>query len=99
MADPPPQGETRSPSEDSRRGQRYPSLSPAELERLERFGSRRRYAPGEMLVRSGEGGHGLSLILSGEVDITRHSDGGEAGGLIVTHGPGAGLGGRAKIAR
>ncbi|HYW15399.1 MAG TPA: FAD-dependent oxidoreductase [Allosphingosinicella sp.] len=84
-------------TQDSRREQRYPSLSPAETERLERFGTRRGYAPGEMLVRTGESGHGLGLILAGEVDITRHACDGEPGQLIVTHGPGAFLGELAQL--
>ncbi|HEX8513598.1 MAG TPA: FAD-dependent oxidoreductase, partial [Allosphingosinicella sp.] len=89
--------ETISPTPDSRTAQRYPSLSPAEMERLGRFGSRRLYADGEMLVRSGESGHGLSLILAGEVEITRPAREGEAGQLIVTHGPGAFLGELAQL--
>ncbi|HEX9945901.1 MAG TPA: cyclic nucleotide-binding domain-containing protein, partial [Allosphingosinicella sp.] len=97
MAESPPRAEISSPIYDSRRGQMYPLLGPAELERLGRFGTRRSYAPGEMLVRSGESGHGLSLILAGEVDITRHGRDGEAGGLIVTHGPGAFLGELAQL--
>lgn len=97
MADPPTRAETGSPTEDGRRAQKYPSLAPAEMERLGRFGARRSYAPGEMLVRSGESGHGLSLILAGEVDITRHACDGEPGRLIVTHGPGAFLGELAQL--
>ncbi len=97
MAESPPRTEISSPVYDSRRAQMYPLLAPAEFERLGRFGSRRSYAPGEMLVRSGESGHGLSLILAGEVDITRHARDGDPGGLIVTHGPGAFLGELAQL--
>ncbi|MGA9581144.1 MAG: FAD-dependent oxidoreductase [Allosphingosinicella sp.] len=97
MADTPPRTETNSPNRDSRREQRYPSLSAAEIERLERFGTRRSFAPGEMLVRSGESGHGLGLILAGEVDISRHARGDRPTELIVTHGPGAFLGELAQL--
>jgi thioredoxin reductase (NADPH) len=96
MAEPTVSTET-SPTRESRRAQIYPSLAPAELERLGRFGSRRRYEDGEMLVRAGESGHGLSLILAGEVDITRHGEDGSEGPLIVTHGPGAFLGELAQL--
>jgi thioredoxin reductase (NADPH) len=67
------------------------------MERLGRFGSRRHFAAGEMLVRSGESGHGLVLILPARVDVTRHSVDGESGQVIVTHGPGAFLGELAQL--
>lgn len=86
-----------SPIYESRRAHMYPLLEPAEIERLGRFGSRRLYAPGEMLIRSGESGHGLSLILAGEVDIRRHGRDGAAGELIVTHAAGAFLGELAQL--
>ncbi|HEU0134678.1 MAG TPA: FAD-dependent oxidoreductase, partial [Allosphingosinicella sp.] len=97
MAEPPPRAEISSPTYDSRRAQMYPLLTPAELERLGRFGTRRGHSAGEMLVRTGESGHGLSLILAGEVDVTRHARAGEPGDLIVTHGPGAFLGELAQL--
>jgi thioredoxin reductase (NADPH) len=97
MAESPSRDEISSQSRDSRREQRYPTLSPAEIERLARFGTRRSYARGEMLVRTGESGHGLGLILAGEVDITRNACDAEPGGLIVTHGPGAFLGELAQL--
>jgi thioredoxin reductase (NADPH) len=74
----------------------YPLLSPAEIRRVGRFGVPRRYAPGEMLVRTGESGHGLSLVLEGEVEVTQHVEGGEAQ-LIVIHRPGAFLGELAQL--
>ena len=97
MAHPLPQAATDPPNYESRRAQMYPLLEPAEMERLGRFGTRRSYAPGEMLVRSGESGHGLSLILAGEVDVTRHACEGEAAELLVTHQPGAFLGELAQL--
>ena len=77
----------------------YPQLKPAEIDRLRRFGTLRSYAPGEMLVRSGEAGHGLTVILSGEVEITQHSDGSDGGEqrLIVTHVAGSFMGELAQL--
>jgi thioredoxin reductase (NADPH) len=74
----------------------YPLLTPAEIDRLRRFGDPRSYASGEALVHSGESGHGLTLVLSGEVEITQHNDAGEQQ-LIVTHVPGAFLGELAQL--
>jgi thioredoxin reductase (NADPH) len=103
MAEPPAlpgnRTEIASPFRDARRAQMYPRLKPAEIERLRRFGTPRDYAPGEMLVRSGEAGHGLTLILSGEVEITQHSDAGEGAEqkLIVTHVAGSFMGELAQL--
>ena len=102
MAEPPvkPPGRTEIASafRDARRAQMYPLLSPAEIDRLRRFGTPRSYAGGQMLVRSGEAGHGLTLILSGEVEITQHSDAGDgAEQLIVTHVAGSFMGELAQL--
>ncbi|MEA3003511.1 MAG: thioredoxin reductase [Sphingomonadales bacterium] len=88
--------EIESPFRDARRAQMYPLLAPNEIARLRRFGEVRTYASGEMLVRTGEAGHGLTMILSGEVEITQHRDGGD-GQLIVTHLPGAFMGELAQL--
>ena len=96
MAEPPSRTEVTSPFRDARRAQMYPLLTPAEIDRLRRFGTPCSFAPGEMLVRSGESGHGLTLVLSGEVEITQKSEGGEQR-LIVTHVPGAFLGELAQL--
>ena len=85
-----------SPFRDARGAQMYPLLTPAEIDRLRRFGTPRSFAAGEALVRSGESGHGLTLVLSGEVEITQHSENGEQQ-LIVTHLPGAFLGELAQL--
>ena len=97
MATPPPRPELSSPVYESRRAQMHPSLAPAEIERLRRFGSVRSFADGEMLVRTGESGHGLTLVLAGEVEITRHGRDGEPSQLIVTHGPGGFMGELAQL--
>ena len=69
----------------------FPTLEPAELERLRRFGELQRYAAGERLVATGEVSPGLFVILAGEVAISQRSALGyeEA---IVTHGPGSFMG-------
>ncbi len=63
---------------DTRRHQMFPILEPAEIERLRRFGVVRSYAAGEALVRVGEVGQGLTIILAGEVEITQHDHRGAA---------------------
>jgi thioredoxin reductase (NADPH) len=57
---------------DTRRHQMFPSLATAEIERLRRFGVLRSYGAGEALVKVGEVGPGLAIILAGEVQITQH---------------------------
>ena len=64
-----------------------------EIERLSRFGERRSFQAGEMLVRVGEVGPGLMLILSGSVEVTRPSD----GSVIVTHERGNFMGELAQL--
>jgi thioredoxin reductase (NADPH) len=69
----------------------FPTLAPAEIERLRRFGERRHFGAGEALVRIGETGHGLKLILSGQVAVTWHDEFGRVE-TIVTYGPGQFMG-------
>ena len=88
--------ELSSPIRETRRHQMFPTLVAAELARLGRFGSRQAYAAGEALLRIGEPGHGLTLILSGHVTVTGREDGGERP-LIVLHGPGSFLGELAQL--
>ncbi|HYI41114.1 MAG TPA: FAD-dependent oxidoreductase [Allosphingosinicella sp.] len=69
----------------------FPVLTAAEVARLRRFGKPRRYREGEALARVGDVGHGLEILLSGEVEISQH----DHSGLrtpIVTHGPGGFVG-------
>ncbi len=60
---------------ETRREQAFPILEPAEIERLRRFGEVRRYGAGEILVRIGEVGRGLAVILAGRVEITHNTSG------------------------
>ena len=58
---------------ETRRQQMFPTLEPAEIERLRRFGECCPYAAGEALATAGEVGHGLTIILSGQVDISQRT--------------------------
>ena len=53
----------------SRFQQMFPILSPAEIDRVRRFGEIRRFADGEFLFRAGETVPGMFVILSGRVAI------------------------------
>src|SRR5260221_9128069 len=71
----------------ARHDQMFPTLNPAEIDRLRRFGEARSYRAGERIVKAGEVSPGLIIVLSGKVEVT------QGGGLdrretIVTHGPG-----------
>jgi thioredoxin reductase (NADPH) len=81
---------------ETRRDQMYPTLEPSEIERVRRF-RMRAFAPGEPLAKVGKVGGGLSIILSGEVDVTRYDSSGQRA-PIVTLGPGAFLGELAQLA-
>jgi len=76
---------------DNRRDQMFPTLSMVDMARVARFGQLRRYSPGEWIVRTGEAGMGMLLVLSGEVAITQRDSLGHES-PIVTHGPGQFMG-------
>jgi thioredoxin reductase (NADPH) len=82
---------------DTRREQMFPTLQPFEIERVRRFGEVRSFEVGEALTRVGEVGRGLSVILAGQVDVTRYDHAGHRA-HIVTHGAGAFLGELAQLA-
>ncbi len=86
--------ETSSSVLDTRRHQAFPTLTPAEIERLKRFGTPRHYAKDALVSRAGEPAEGLLLILSGEVSMAPHEAHSRA---IVTHGPGSFLGELAQL--
>ena len=79
---------------DTRRHQAFPALTPAEIERLKRFGTPRHYTKDALVLRAGEPAEGLLLILSGEVSMAPHEAHSRA---IVTHGPGNFLGELAQL--
>ena len=72
---------------ETRRDQVFLALTPAELERMRRFGEYRSYDAGQALFKIGERGHGLFVILSGSIDLIRDD---EKGGRRPFHSPGPG---------
>ena len=81
----------------ARSHQMFPILDRLEIERVRRFGVVRAYSAGDPLVKVGDAGHGLAIILVGDVDVTRHHESGSRE-LIVTHHPGAFMGELAQLA-
>jgi thioredoxin reductase (NADPH) len=81
---------------DTRSDQMFPTLAPAEVDRMRRFGTPRSYADGDALVRVGEAGHGMTVILAGEVAITGRDELGQPQ-LIVTHHAGSFMGELAQL--
>ena len=56
---------------DTRREQMFPKLEPREIDRLRRFGTLRRYAPGEALFVTGETVPGMFVLIKGSVRVAR----------------------------
>ena len=81
---------------ETRRPQMFPTLSAAEMERLRRFATPRRYAAGELIAKTGEPGPGLAGILSGSVTVSQRDTQGRSS-VIVTHQPGAFMGELAQL--
>jgi thioredoxin reductase (NADPH) len=75
----------------------FPTLQPFEIERVRRFGEVRSFGVGEPLAKVGEVGRGLSIILAGQVEVTRYDQSGHRA-TIVTHAAGAFLGELAQLA-
>ncbi len=82
---------------ETRRHQMFPTLEPAEIERVRRFGEACRYAAGEALTTIGHAARGFTVILSGHVEMTQRGESGQRT-LIVTHGPGQFMGELAQLA-
>src|SRR5215472_16115968 len=82
---------------ETRRHQMFPVLESTDIERVRRFGKVRSYRAGEALVQVGNIGPGLTIILTGRVDITQHDESGHRR-HIVTHGPGSFMGELAQLA-
>ncbi len=74
----------------------FPTLRPAEIDRLRRFGEVERYRADDVIVRAGEETHGLYVILSGEVRIAPH-EAHRRDETIVTHEPGSFMGELAQL--
>src|SRR5689334_3091627 len=82
---------------ETRYAQMFPTLAPAEIARLERFGARRRYSAGERVVTAGELSPGMIVVLNGELAVTQHNVLGH-NQLIVTHASGGFMGELAQLA-
>ena len=82
----------------ARRDQMFPTMTPADIDRLQRFGESKFYETGERIVRAGHVAPGLIVILSGKVEVT-HGCGPEQRETIVTHLPGQFVGELAQIFR
>jgi len=81
---------------DTRRDQMFPALTPDEIDRLCRFGRAMNFAAGEAVVRVGEVGPGLALVLNGEIDVTQRDQTGQTR-HIVTHSRGNFMGELAQL--
>jgi thioredoxin reductase (NADPH) len=90
MASPPPS------LIDSRGHQMFPTLEPAEIARLRRFGVVRSFADGEPLAVTGQTGLGMAVILSGRVAVTQVDENG-ARHPVVTHTAGSFMGEIAQL--
>jgi thioredoxin reductase (NADPH) len=74
----------------------FPTLQPAEIDRLRRFGEVRTFGADERLVESGTVSPGMFVLLTGEVIVTQHNALGRDQ-PIVTHGPGSFMGELAQL--
>jgi len=81
---------------EARRDQVFPVLAKDDIERMRRFGTPRSYGAGEVLVQAGKINDGLTIVLSGKVDVTSHASSGQ-GDLIVTHEAGSFMGELAQL--
>ena len=76
--------ETNPPSVlDTRRDQMFPTLAPDEIDRLCRFGQPRSYSAGDAVVRVGEVGPGLALVLDGEIEVTQRDETGRTRQIVI----------------
>jgi thioredoxin reductase (NADPH) len=82
---------------DTRSDQMFPTLDATDIERMRRFGTQQSYRDGEALAQAGVVAAGVTIILSGEVEITQHAQSGR-GEHIVTHGSGSFMGELAQLA-
>jgi thioredoxin reductase (NADPH) len=76
-----------SPTRHARYAQMFPQLTPAEIERLKRFGVIRRYADRQPLFLTGQPGRGMIVVLSGHVTVTQRDGLGHVL-PVVDQGPG-----------
>ncbi|QPF71991.1 FAD-dependent oxidoreductase [Roseateles sp. DAIF2] len=74
-----------------RQHQMFFDLKPAEIARIARFGTPQTWPRGELLLRAGERGPGMMVILAGRVRISQRNGLGQVL-PIIEHGPGQFLG-------
>src|SRR5512139_604760 len=74
----------------------FPKLGNDEIERLRRFGALQQFKAGEALVKAGESGHGLTLLLSGQVQVVQRDEKGHES-TIVVHERGSFMGELAQL--
>lgn len=68
---------------DTRRDQMFPTLTAEEIDRLCRFGQPRSYAAGEAVVRVGEVGPGLALVLDGGIEVQQRDESGRSRQIVI----------------
>jgi thioredoxin reductase (NADPH) len=78
----------------TRHDQMFPTLQPAEIDRLRRFGDIHRFAKGDLLARAGQQAPGMQLVLTGEVNVAPHE---HPDRKIVQHTKGSFLGELAQL--
>ncbi|HTC23128.1 MAG TPA: cyclic nucleotide-binding domain-containing protein [Gemmatimonadales bacterium] len=71
---------------EQRREQMFPRLTPSQIERIARHGTRRRVKKGDILVEQGDHAIPFYVIIEGTIQIVRPHDGTED--LIIMHDPG-----------
>jgi thioredoxin reductase (NADPH) len=81
---------------ETRRPQIFPTLEPAEIERVRRFGECCSYAAGEALMTAGTVARGFTIILAGHVQMSQRQD--DRRTPIVLYGPGQFMGELAQLA-
>ena len=87
--------ETPQTTIETRGAQMFVRLTDAELARLAKFGKPENYRAGEQVARVGDAGKGLTLVLSGRIEVTRRE--GEENIHIVTHERGSFMGELAQL--
>jgi thioredoxin reductase (NADPH) len=70
----------------SRASETFPTLSPAQIERLEAHGHVRTVAPNEVLIEAGELAARFFVVKSGRLEVVRQTQAGEE--LVTVHHPG-----------
>src|SRR5581483_6697525 len=76
-----------SPTINARRGQAFPTLTAAEVERMRRFGTTLRYADRQSVFEAGERSPGLFVVLKGRIRVAGRDSHGRTLPVVV-HGPG-----------